>query len=124
MLELLTWLFPVVVSLHNLEEGLFFTRYAHRFRPWRTVGVKAFRFALVVLTGLAYLTASLNHMGGPRSPGAYLHAGYMLAMLLNVFVPHLGVSLAQRRLMPGTATGVLLVLPTTLTGLYLGLKPR
>lgn len=122
MLELFTWLFPVAVSLHNLEEGLSFPRYAHLFAPWRRVHVSAFRFALVLLTLLAYLSALWSTLGGARSVGAYLHAGYMLTMLLNVLIPHLAVSVAQGRLMPGTATGVLLVLPTTLTGLYLGLS--
>jgi hypothetical protein len=110
------------VSLHNLEEGLLFSRYAHRFPPWRLVGVKAFRFGLVVLTLLAYLSASACTLGGVRSTEAYFHAGYMLAMLLNAFVPHLAVTLAIGRVMPGTLTGVLLVAPVTGTGLYLGLS--
>ena len=122
MLEPFCWLFPVAVSLHNFEEGLFFSRYAHRFPPWRQVGVKAFRFALVVLTLLAYLSASACTLGGARSTGSYLHAGYMLAMLLNAFAPHLAVTLATGRVMPGTLTGVLLVAPATGTGLYLGLS--
>lgn len=46
----------------------------------------------------------------------------MLAMLLNVFVPHLALSLVQRRLMPGTVTAVLVILPVTLTSLVSGLR--
>lgn len=121
------WLFPLAVSLHNLEEGLGFSRYAVRFKAWQHVGVRAFRFALVVLAVLAFVTALLAQFGGPRSVGAYLHVGYMLAMLLNVFVPHLAASLARvsparGRLMPGTVTALLLILPVTLTGIITGLR--
>lgn len=122
MLEPFTWLFPVAVSLHNLEEGLLFPRYAHCFPPWRQVGIKAFRFALALFTLLAYLSALTSTLGGARSLGAYLHAGYMLAMLLNVFVPHLAITLATGQVMPGTLTGVLLIAPVTGAGLYLGLS--
>lgn len=95
MFEPLTWLFPVAVSSHNLEEGLFFPRYARYFAPWQQVEVGAFRFALVLLTLLAYLDALASTLGGARSFGAYLHVGCMLAMLLNVFVPHLVITLAD-----------------------------
>ncbi len=122
MLEPFCWLFPIAVSLHNLEEGLLFPHYAHRFPPWQLVGVKVFRFGLVVLTLVAYLSTSACTLGGARSTGAYLHAGYMLAMLLNAFAPHLAVTLATGQVMPGTLMGVLLVAPVTGTGLYLGLS--
>ncbi len=81
---------------------------------------RALRFALVVVALLAFVTAGLAQIGGPRSVGAYLHAGYMLAMFLNVFVPHLAVSLARRQLMPGTVTAGLLIFPVTLLGLLTG----
>ena len=38
-------------------------------------------------------------------------AGYVLAMVLNVFAPHLFATVLMRRYMPGTATAVLLNLP-------------
>lgn len=41
----------------------------------------------------------------------YLFFGYMVAMLANVLIPHVAVSIAMRRYMPGVATGVLLSLP-------------
>jgi hypothetical protein len=111
------WLFSLAVSLHNLEEAHGFPAYRQRFKPWQRVGIMPFRFALAVLTVMAFVTAYASHAGGPKSLGAYLHTGYMLAMLLNVFVPHLAVSLVQQRLMPGTVTAVLIILPVTLTSL-------
>ena len=122
MSNLILWLFPLAVSLHNLEEGLGFPHYATKFKPWQHVGVRAFRFALVVLAVLAFVTARLAELGGPRSVGTYLHAGYMLAMLLNVFFPHLAASLALRRRMPGVITAVLIILPLTLTGIITGFR--
>ena len=38
-------------------------------------------------------------------------AGYVLAMVLNVFAPHLLATVLRGRYMPGTATAVLLNLP-------------
>lgn len=116
------WLFSLAVSLHNLEEALGIPTYAQHFKPWQSVGPTPFRFTLVVLTDLAFVTSYASQTGGPRSVGAYLHAGYMLAMLLNAFILHLAVSWAQRRLMPGTVTAVVFILPITLTGIINGLR--
>lgn len=69
------WLFPLAVSLHNLEEAHGFPAYKKRFMPWQRVGIKPFRFALAVLTVLAFITAYASHAGGPKSLGTYLHAG-------------------------------------------------
>jgi len=48
---------------------------------------------------------------GPHSLAAYLLFGYVFAMSANALFPHLVASLVMRRYMPGTATGVLLILP-------------
>lgn len=115
-------LFPLAVTLHNLEECLWLPDWSRHTPWWPQVDAAEFRFALVVLTLLAYLTAFWGLSRGPGSVGAYLHAGYMLAMLLNAFVPHLVVTLVTRRPMPGVATGLLLVAPVAAAGLYLMLR--
>lgn len=56
------------------------------------------------------------------APGRICTRAYMLAMLLNAFVPHLAVTLATRSLMPGVATGLFLVAPVTAAGLYFMLR--
>lgn len=99
--QTLMWLFPLAVTLHNLEECLWLPDWSRHTPWWPQVDAAEFRFALVVLTLLAYLTAFWGLSRGPGSVGAYLHAGYMLAMLLNAFVPHLVVTLVTRRPMPG-----------------------
>ena len=75
------------------------------------------RFAAAVLS-LAFLAFTLVATLSPAgSVAAYLMAGYALAMLLNVLVPHALATVAWRRYMPGTVTAVLLNLP--LGALYL-----
>lgn len=68
------------------------------------------------------IAAWLATVQGRESFGAYLVAGYALAMLLNVLLPHLLATVAMRRYMPGTATAVLLNLPVTIYVLTLGFR--
>lgn len=49
-------------------------------------------------------------------------AGYVLAMLLNVIVPHVFVSVLQHRYMPGTTTALLLNLPLGLLYVHRALE--
>jgi Protein of unknown function with HXXEE motif len=111
---LLTWLFALAVTLHNAEEGWFLPAWSRSAGRWHPpVGTGEFRFAAGILTVLAYLAAGLSASGGKGSVGAYLLAGYALAMLLNVVFPHVLATIAERRYAPGTATAVLLNLPIT-----------
>jgi hypothetical protein len=57
------------------------------------------------------LAAALASIGGPRSFGAYFIAGYALAMVLNVVIPHLAATITLHTYAPGTATALLLNLP-------------
>lgn len=110
----LSWLFAVAITLHNLEEGIWlpaWSRTAGRWRQRTSAGV--FRFAVIVLTLLAYIVAYIATSSGKNSIGAYLITGYALAMLLNVLLPHVLATLSLRRYAPGTATALLLNLPIT-----------
>ena len=90
---------------------------------WHTpVGPFEFRFAVAVLTLLAYGIAYLSAIQGPQTVAAYVLAGYALAMLLNVFVPHVLATLALRQYAPGTATALLFNLPVCSSLLYVGVK--
>ena len=53
-------------------------------------------------------------LAGPQSVGAYLLAGYALAMLLNVVMPHVLATMVLRRYMPGLSTALALNLPVTI----------
>lgn len=114
MLIILAWLFVVAVALHNLEEAIFLPAWSRQAGRWRhPVGAGEFRFAVFVLTVLAGLAALLATLQGRESFGAYVVSGYALAMLLNVLVPHVLVTIATRRYMPGTVTAVALNLPVS-----------
>jgi hypothetical protein len=113
----------LAVTLHNLEEALSLPTWSRSAGRWHhPVGAREFRFAVAVLTVFAYVAAYLAAVGGKESVGAYLLAGYALAMLLNVFFPHVLATLVMRRYAPGTFTALLLNFPTTVLLLYQGLQ--
>jgi len=115
----LCWLFVAAVAIHNLEEAILLPAWSRTAGRWHVpVGASEFRFAVIVLTALAVIAALLASMGGKNTVGAYLIAGYALAMLLNVVFPHLIATIALRRYAPGTGTAVLLNLPTTVLLLH------
>ena len=108
--SVLAWAFVAAVTLHNIEEALnlpAWSRAAGRFHP--PVGAKEFRFAVIVLTALAAICAIAATAGSVV--GLYLLCGSALAMALNVLVPHVAATIALRSYMPGTATGLLIILP-------------
>lgn len=109
----LQWLFPIVIALHNTEEAIWFPGWTKRAGRWHApVPPGAFRFAAAVLTVLAFGVTWLSAISGKQTVWTYLAFGYMVAMLANVPFPHIAVSVATRRYMPGVATGVALNLPT------------
>ncbi len=108
--ERLARFFALGVTVHNLEEAIFLPAWSRHAGGWRVrVGAREFWFAVAILTAFAYVCAWLVEMGSEL--GAYLISGYALAMLLNVFAQHLFATIASRRYMPGTATGLALNLP-------------
>ncbi|OOG44106.1 hypothetical protein B0E52_08885 [Rhodanobacter sp. C06] len=109
-LSLLGWLFALGVVAHNAEEAWLLPAWPKRPMRWR-VSPRTFRLGTLVLSLLAVLLAWLAELGGRHSPGAYLLAGYALAMVLNVVAPHVIACLATRSYAPGTATALLFNLP-------------
>ena len=110
-----TWLFVLVVAAHNLEEAIWLPAWSRTVVRWhQAVGNIEFRFAVIVMTLVAIISAWLATVQGRAGLGAYLVTGYALAMLLNVLFPHVVASLVLKRYMPGTATAVLLNLPVTI----------
>lgn len=110
--DVLAWLFAAAVTVHNSEEAIFLPGWSQTAARWHApVGKVEFRFAVAVLTLFAYACAGFSTAG--IMVGTYLLCGYALAMLLNVFIPHLAATAVMRRYAPGTATGVCLNLPIT-----------
>ncbi len=146
----LGWCFAISVTLHNVEEAVFLPAWSRRAREGRctragarplergggegrctragvslpVVGEFEFRFAVVVLTLLAWLVAGLAARAGPQSLAAHLLGGYACAMLLNVVVPHLLASLVFRELAPGTLTALAFNLPVCSALLRVGFHDR
>jgi hypothetical protein len=106
------WLFTLGVLAHNTEEALHLPAWsAHAGRWHARVGAAEFRFAVAAFSVLLVIVAAAASLAGAGSVGAYLMAGYVLAMVLNVFMPHVLVTVVMRKYMPGTATALLLNLP-------------
>jgi hypothetical protein len=110
----LQWLFPVAVTLHNAEEAIWMPGWEVRHLE-HTVGhlpgAGAIRTGLIVLTLAAFAVTYLSARKGPKTIWAYLTFGYIVAMLANVFVPHLPAAILFRGYAPGLATAVLINLP-------------
>jgi hypothetical protein len=106
------WLFPIVVTLHNAEEAIWLPGWSKRVGFWRTpVSPGVFRFAVAVLTVLAFALTWLSVESGKQSAWTYLAYGTMVVTLANVLIPHVAASAMRRSYMPGLATGVALNLP-------------
>jgi len=120
---LLAWLFALAITVHNIEEALLLPDWSKTAGKWhRPVGVREFRFAVSVLTVLAYGAVGWAHLCGKESMGAYALSGYALAMLLNVLLPHVIATAATRRYAPGTLTALLFNLPVTILLLRQGFQ--
>jgi hypothetical protein len=108
----LLWLFPIAVTLHNAEEAIWLPGWSKRAVLWRNpVMPGSFRFAAAVFTVLAFAVTWLSASSGKQSVWTYLAFGYMAAMLANVLIPHLALTIALRSYMPGLATAAALNLP-------------
>ena len=115
------WVFALAVTLHMLEEVIWLPAWSVDAGGWHEpVGRKEFGFAAVVFLLLLY---GLCFLGGEwwvangrvgvwgSEAAVYLLCGLAVVMAANIFVPHLGATIAQRRYAPGLATAVVFNLP-------------
>jgi hypothetical protein len=65
----------------------------------------------VVFTVLTFAVTWLSAISGKQTVWTYLAFGFMAAVLANVVIPHLALTVALRSYMPGLATAVALNLP-------------
>ena len=108
----LRWLFPIAVTLHNAEEAIWMPPWVSEHATLFPVpGAARIRIALVVVTGAAFAVTCLSARKGPKSIWTYLLFGSVVAMLANVFVPHVPATLYFRSYTPGVVTAVLINLP-------------
>jgi hypothetical protein len=121
--ENLYFFFLLAVTLHNLEEAVWLPDWSQQAGRWhRPVEKIPFRFAVLVLTLLAYVFAYLGLMGGKQSVGIYLLGGYAFVMLGNVFSPHLLAAIWLNHYVPGLGTALALNLPVCSAFLFVILR--
>jgi hypothetical protein len=108
----LLWSFPIVVTLHNAEEAIWFPEWTQRVRWWPApVTPGPFRFSVKVSTLLAFALTWLSARSGKQTVWTSLAFGYMAGMLANALIPRFALTLAMRRYMPGVATAEALNIP-------------
>ena len=107
------WLFPAAAVLHNGEEAIWMPGWDQRHGVQLPVhpGAAEIRIALAILTVAAFAVTYCSQRRGPQSVWAHLMFGGMVAMLVNVFVPHVPAAIAFREYTPGVVTAVLINLP-------------
>jgi hypothetical protein len=121
--ENLFFLFPVAVTLHNLEEAVLLPQWSQNAGRWHPPVEKIpFRFAVLILTLFAYVFTYVGIRGGKQSIGVYLLSGYALVMGVNVFFPHLLAAIWLGQYVPGLATGLIFNLPVCSALLFFVLK--
>ncbi|WP_274364867.1 HXXEE domain-containing protein [Paenibacillus thermotolerans] len=121
----LLWLFPVVVTIHNIEEAVWMPAWAQSAMPMPVrIEDKAFWFGLAVATLLVYAITYYGSKSRNESGSAYLLTGVIAIVFLNVFFPHVLATILLREYAPGVVTGVLLTFPVTLYLLYRARRER
>lgn len=79
--------------------------------PVHPPGVFQNRVVLVLLSVAAFVVTLLSARRAPQSSWAYLTFGFIVAMLTNVFVPHLPAAIRFRGYAPAAITATAINLP-------------
>lgn len=104
-------MFPIALTLHNLEEAVWLPAWSQHAGFWESpVGPTEFRVAAVLLAIAAYVVTYWSIRAGKEAVGTYVMAGFVFAILLNV-IYHVAVTLGLREYAPGVVTAVLINLP-------------
>lgn len=105
-------IFSVAITLHNIEEALWLPEWSlHAERYHKPVTKKEFRFAVLCVTVLAYITSFLFILYGDVFLVRYIFFGFIGAMIINAILPHLVMTVILRKYAPGLLTGVFINLP-------------
>ncbi|KXK11978.1 MAG: hypothetical protein UZ14_CFX002002558 [Chloroflexi bacterium OLB14] len=114
------WLmFPIVITLHNLEEAIWlpaWSKHAKKFH--KPIEANVFYFAVIFVTILAYLSTFLAIAFPSSWLWKYIFHGFLGAMVLNTIFPHLISTVILRRYSPGLVTGFFLLTPINSIILY------
>lgn len=119
------WLFPIVFTIHNIEEALWLPDFSKKAGKYhKPVDTFEFVFAVVVLTLIALIITVSFYAAGKQSISSYLFFAFNFGMFINVFFPHLVATIALKKYCPGLLTGLLLLAPTTAYLLWYGYQNR
>ncbi len=114
------WIFfPLAITLHNLEEAAWlpsWSKHAKNFH--KPVEAGEFHFAVLIVTILAYLSTFLAVAFPAARLWTYIFHGFLGAMILNTFVPHLAATIILKRYSPGLMSGLALLIPVNTSILY------
>ncbi|MFC4322450.1 HXXEE domain-containing protein [Litchfieldia salsa] len=104
--------FCIAITLHNIEEAILLPKWSQQSsRFQKTVTSGEFRFAVIIITLLAYLSAC-SYLYIPESNFTrWGFIGFLGSMIFNAFFPHLLATVLMKKYAPGLVTGLLLNLP-------------
>jgi len=84
------WVFPIILTIHNVEEVLTMpTWLANNPKIGNRIRKKQFYFAVIIITLIAYVISLLLSLHRNNSILNSLYYGFIGAMIVNAFVPHL-----------------------------------
>ncbi len=105
-------LFVFAILIHNIEEALWLPGWSSQVRPKdKVIDKSEFYFAVLIITVLAVLVTSAFIIFPFVNLIKYSYFGFLAAMIINVFAPHLITTISFRKYTPGLITGVLLICP-------------
>ena len=112
-------IFMFCLTLHNVEEALWFTDWRIKNMPSRRTPKKQhFIFAVLGITVLGYLAAGLFALFPISQYFEYAFIGFTGAMLVNAIMPHFLLTIAKRKYCPGVFTGCFLIIPFHIMIIY------
>lgn len=120
MVSVSLWIFfPLAITLHNMEEAIWLPKWSENAKQFhKPVEANVFYFAVIFVTLLAYLSTFLAIAFPSSWVWKNIFHGFLGAMILNIFFPHLVSTIILRKYSPGLATGLFLLIPVNSIILY------
>lgn len=118
-MDYLVLLFCVAITLHNIEEAIWLPKWSrHSTKFQKPVTSSQFHFAVIVITLLAYISASC-YLYLPKSELIkWIFTGFLGSMIVNAVFPHLIATIFMKKYAPGLLTGLLLNIPINFLIIY------
>lgn len=122
-MEYLVLLFCFAITLHNLEEAIWLPRWSQQPSKFqKAVTANEFHFAVIVITGLAYLSAFYFLIDPSSTLARWILVGFLGSMIVNAVFPHLMATIIMKKYAPGLITGIMLNIPINTTIIFRMIK--